>query len=125
MDSRCGWCYYLAMQKQIQQKFITITVLLIAFLAIPCLSHAENGKGINTIPQTGQKTDEGKGAEKPKFSDENIEAYLGTLNERAKLENPTIKIYTMTRVFVVLASVFVFSIYIFIKYRRHISGSGS
>jgi hypothetical protein len=113
------------MQKQIPQKFITITVLLIALLAIPWLSHADNGKGLGTIPQTGQKADEGNGAEEPKFSDENIEAYLGTLKERSKQGNPVVEAFAMGRILAVLASAFVFSIYIFIKYRRRISGSGS
>jgi hypothetical protein len=110
------------MQKKTPQKFIKIAVLLIAILAIPLLSHAEHGKDLDTIPQTGQKADEGKGAEEPKFSDENIEAYLSTLKERGKQGNPVVKFFAMGRIFGVLASLLIFSIYIYWKYRKHISG---
>lgn len=93
-------------------KFVPVTVLLVTLLALPHLSYAENGAGGDPKPV------EGSVAEEPAYSDANIDAYLSTLEERSKIENPVVKHFAFVRITGVLAALFVGFIYVYRKYKK-------
>ena len=91
-----------------------------ALLAVPIVSYAADGKGLDTIPQAGQKVDGGEDAAKPAYSDRNIEEYLSTLEERGKIENPVVRHFAMARITGVLAVFFVGAIYVYRRYMKYL-----
>ena len=108
------------MQKISTQKLIMVTVLFMALLALPLVSQAEDGKGLEAIPQTEEKSNGAEDAAKPAYLDGNIEEYLSTLEERGKIQNPVTLHFVVVRALAVITVISCGAAYFIVKYRRRL-----